>query len=401
MPAPHLHGHLRHLSHRQPTCCRPTAWPQQCLVTAVPSRVSAASPLPAAQIRKPLGLAFRFQTVSVHAARSSLSAHNVFTFVCRHAGTSQPVTPLLSRLPAVPRARRPRARTLVLLSTPEAQRRSASPRPPPPSPLSLRCRPPREQAPPPGPTTRTPPRVVNGGRRRSARGTDQGEGGAGGLDLPLADRAHSGPHHRRCHHAPPPRPLPSAMGTTDVTPRHRPARRASAIRPHWAAENDGQAVRPAPSAVLRRGRVRTPVGCVSEEASRLVRGDKGRAGPGPAPGPHRPCPQERRPGDADTVRWKQGISSLQNHRVTVKKTSEITDSSRRPTIAAAFSASVPFLNATGAACASTWSLWEKKMLPNIQREVHSPLQMWNMSAGLFTTPWEESVVRHRSPFFPR
>lgn len=192
----------------------------------------------------------------------------------------------------------PAPRLSLALPPLEAQRRSPSPRPPPPSPLSPRGRPPREQAPPPGPTPTALPRGVNRSRARSARGTDQSEGGAGGLDLPLADGAHRGPHHRRCHHAPPPRPLPSAMGTTDVTPRHHPSRRASAIRPHWAAECDWQAAPsgpPLPAPSLPASPLPSPPCCAAAicaglwgvfraAAPRLVHGDKLRAGPGPARG---------------------------------------------------------------------------------------------------------------------
>lgn len=82
---------------------------------------------------------------------------------------------------------------------------------------------------PEGPVAQLPhPRdaAVSASRPPPARGTDQREGGAGGLDPALADGAHRGAHHGGGHG-----PAPSATGSPGRTRRdataHRPGRGGS------------------------------------------------------------------------------------------------------------------------------------------------------------------------------
>ena len=123
------------------TCCLTSVVPYDCRAQSVRNGVPATSSLPAAQVPKSLGLAFRFQTVSVHTARSSLSAHDVFTFVCRHTRTSHGRAPLRSRLPAHPRAVSPRPCPHPDSRSPSHPRRPSGARPRPARRLRARCHP--------------------------------------------------------------------------------------------------------------------------------------------------------------------------------------------------------------------------------------------------------------------
>lgn len=290
------------------TCCLTSVVPYDCRAQSVRNGVPAASSLPAAQVPKSLGLAFRFQTVSVHTARSSLSAHDVFTFVCRHTRTSHGRAPLRSRLPAHPRAVSPRpcrTQTLARPPTPGGPAALAL-APPAASEPAVTPRPPAAGA---GPAARPDSDSAAAGRKREPSALRPGhwpEWGRRGWpgssscwrrapwpapptmpsrpSTPSSALCHG--HHRR-HAATPPLPTrfrhPPSLGS-------RVWLAGGSLRPGPA-----RPFPPLPAPSLPASPLPSPPCCAAAicaglwgvfraAAPRLVHGDKLRAGPGPARG---------------------------------------------------------------------------------------------------------------------